>query len=188
MIGSHNSMSYLPIRGWRKILTPWARCQSISLQQQYELGVRYFDIRIRKIGSDWHFVHNNTDLGLYKDHIEEILLLSMRPDTWFRFILDERKTPPHPVEYKADFFKTTQLLLDRHVNIDSLIVFWEWKEYQKNKTIRQLEYHTSVISPWYTYILGTKWFAKTHNSKAEDDCRWTVQSNTDVLLLDYVQY
>lgn len=188
MIGSHNSMSYLPIRGWRKVLAPWARCQNLTLQQQYELGVRYFDIRIKKINDVWHFVHNNADLGLYAHHIEEILLLSMRPDTWFRFILDERKTPCNPVEYKADFLHTIQRLIDRHVNIDSAIVFWEWKEYQKGKVIRQLEYHTSVISPWYKYILGTKWFAKAYNSKAEEDNKWTAQSNTDVLLLDYVQY
>lgn len=44
-IGTHNSLSYhLP--QWWMIPFMWiARCQSSTLEEQYELGVRYFDIR-----------------------------------------------------------------------------------------------------------------------------------------------
>lgn len=49
MIGSHNSMSYLPVRQWYLKPFWWmARCQSKTLNEQfYTYGVRLFDIRIR---------------------------------------------------------------------------------------------------------------------------------------------
>lgn len=43
MIGSHNSLSYLPIKGWRKILKPWVKCQSKTIEEQYNSG-EYKDI------------------------------------------------------------------------------------------------------------------------------------------------
>lgn len=49
MIGSHNSMSYLPVRQWYLKPFWWmARCQSKTLNEQFHTyGVRLFDIRIR---------------------------------------------------------------------------------------------------------------------------------------------
>ena len=38
MLGSHNSMSYLPIKGWKKILKPWIKCQDLTIQEQYNQG------------------------------------------------------------------------------------------------------------------------------------------------------
>lgn len=46
-IGTHNSMTYLKPKKW--YLYPFqfiARCQSLSIDKQYSLGVRLFDIRI----------------------------------------------------------------------------------------------------------------------------------------------
>ena len=46
VIGSHNSLSYLPLKHWwQKPLRIFARCQSMTLQEQYDEGVRLFDIR-----------------------------------------------------------------------------------------------------------------------------------------------
>ncbi len=59
MLGSHNSMTYLPLTGWSRILRPWVRCQSLTLMEQYNAGVRYFDIRIRLVNGKWRFCHNN---------------------------------------------------------------------------------------------------------------------------------
>ena len=70
MLGSHNSLSYLPIKGWKKILRPWVRCQDKSLKVQYELGVRYFDVRVRLINDRWHYCHNNADLGSIDEHLD----------------------------------------------------------------------------------------------------------------------
>lgn len=48
IIGSHDSMTYLRSeRWWMRPFECWARCQSKSIQEQYDKGVRYFDLRIR---------------------------------------------------------------------------------------------------------------------------------------------
>lgn len=47
-LASHNTMSYLPVKQWYlKPLGFMSRCQSINIIDQFDLGVRYFDIRIR---------------------------------------------------------------------------------------------------------------------------------------------
>ena len=48
ILGSHNSWSYLSVKQWW--LRPFsfiAKCQDLSIIEQYNLGVRCFDLRIR---------------------------------------------------------------------------------------------------------------------------------------------
>ena len=48
ILGSHNSWSYLPpTKWWMKPIAFMARCQSMSIREQYEAGVRCFDLRVR---------------------------------------------------------------------------------------------------------------------------------------------
>lgn len=48
ILGSHNSWSYLPVRKWwMKPIAFTARCQSVDIKKQYEMGVRCFDLRVR---------------------------------------------------------------------------------------------------------------------------------------------
>ena len=47
-LGSHNSMSYLKPKYWYLYPFKWmAQCQNKNIKYQYDLGIRYFDIRIR---------------------------------------------------------------------------------------------------------------------------------------------
>lgn len=50
LIATHNSCTGEKGKGWRKLLTPFARCQSKTLIEQYDSGVRYFDIRVKETG------------------------------------------------------------------------------------------------------------------------------------------
>lgn len=48
ILGSHNSWSYLPVKKWwMKPIAFTARCQSVDIQAQYDLGVRCFDLRVK---------------------------------------------------------------------------------------------------------------------------------------------
>lgn len=48
ILATHNSLSsYAPKKWWMKMLNPFARCQSLSIEEQYKRGVRMFDIRVR---------------------------------------------------------------------------------------------------------------------------------------------
>nr|DAR32379.1 MAG TPA: hypothetical protein [Bacteriophage sp.] len=48
-IGTHNSLSYLKPQWWLRLtgLGLMAKCQEVPVEQQYKLGARFFDIRIR---------------------------------------------------------------------------------------------------------------------------------------------
>ena len=47
VIGTHNSMSYLPpLRWWGWLLTPFARCQNKTIDGQLAAGARCFDLRV----------------------------------------------------------------------------------------------------------------------------------------------
>lgn len=60
MIGSHNSMSYLPPKHWFwRLFTPFWRCQDKTIREQIKAGVKFFDIRVvwdRKLGC-WQLAH-----------------------------------------------------------------------------------------------------------------------------------
>lgn len=188
MIGSHNSLSYMPIKGWKKILKPWVRCQSLSLEQQYQKGIRYFDIRVRKHKGEWWYCHNS---ALFKPVNYNGNIVN-GPLAWFkiskvpiRVILDVRKKPKDAETYQNDFLSLITSLKSNGLLIDSAIVYWTWKEHAECK-INQSEYHSSVSAPWYQYILGTKWFARHYNKKYLEYHQTSMDDY--VTLIDYVEY
>lgn len=47
-LASHNSWTYLsPKKWWMKLLSFTAKCQNLNIYDQYKLGVRCFDLRVR---------------------------------------------------------------------------------------------------------------------------------------------
>ena len=184
MIGSHNSMSYLPPKNlWGKITRLWNKCQDKNIREQYEAGVRYFDIRINLYNDRWHFVHNKVDFGRTYNLIWEFIANHKIP---IRLIYDQR-SKPKDVNYKIARFKTyINILIEKYdVDIDSAITYWDWKEYSI-ADIDIKEYHASVKAKWYQYILGCKWFSNKYNAFAKAfNIEYKEYSNR-VLLLDYV--
>lgn len=184
MLGSHNSLSYLPIKGWRKILKPWAKCQDKTLEEQYNSGIRYFDLRVRKESDEWWYCHNNAIFIPVKEY-EEILNFLLEKKAYVRIILDVRKKPKDAEEYKKAFLNLIDQFISNGLKVDSAIVYWEWKDYHPNN-ITQYEYHSSVSAPWYKYILGTKWFANHYNKSYLKENEPKVLSENDVTLMDFI--
>lgn len=187
MLGSHNSMSYLPIKGWRKILSPWTKCQSLTLEEQYQKGARYFDVRVRIHKGEWWYCHNNTLL----EPINYDGNIVNGPLAWFkiskvpiRVILDVRKRPKCAIAYQNSFLDLIVSLKSNGLLIDSAIVYWTWQEYNDSKIIQD-EYHASVSAPWYQYILGTKWFARHYNKKYLENRQHS--GDNAVILMDYIE-
>lgn len=60
ILGTHNSMSYLPCKLWvlRFFNMLFAQCQNKDIIEQYDEGARVFDIRVyRESNNDWGFAH-----------------------------------------------------------------------------------------------------------------------------------
>ena len=89
-LGTHNSCTSYPVKGfWRKLIRWTAQCQSLSVQEQYDLGARYFDIRIRPGQGGitvWHGIVE------FKVNIKEIFeYLNSKGDCIVRLVLENRK-------------------------------------------------------------------------------------------------
>ena len=56
--GSHNSATSGKSYKWyHKLFVPFARCQNKSLKQQWDKGVRFYDLRVTFIDNSWHVAH-----------------------------------------------------------------------------------------------------------------------------------
>lgn len=81
-IGTHNSATGEEGVGWRKLLTPFVRCQSKTLVEQYKAGCRFFDIRVRDYNGELYCHH-----GLWrskktaKDLLSELFRVKRPTDT-----------------------------------------------------------------------------------------------------------
>lgn len=188
MIGSHNTMSYLPPKNlWGVITIPWSRCQSKTLQEQYDAGVRFFDIRVCKIKGAWHYVHNKVDYD--KADLQALTdFFKSHADTYLRLIYDLRSTPKDEKAQKKSFYSEVvyPILTNTWVRI-TYITFWDWEiSYTHTSSVVEIESHASVSAKWYQYILGTKWFAKHNNHKAKELYAGVVKSERMAVLIDFV--
>ena len=183
MIGSHNSMSYLPPKNfWGKITRLWNKCQDKTIEEQVNTGIDYFDIRIDFYSdNDWHFVHNKVDYGVVNNDIWKYIGKIKVP---IRVIYDRRSKPKYASSERQRFIAYLYYLQQEYnICIDSAITYWDWKEHRK-PFIKVKEFHASVSAKWYQYLLGCKWFALTYSgiSKYPD----VEECMNEVLLLDYV--
>lgn len=185
MIGSHNTLSYLPPKNlWGKITRPWNKCQDKNLEEQVNDGIDYLDIRINFYKDEkWHFVHNRVDYGVVDDEIWKYIGKTKLP---IRVIYDQR-SKPKDASYETNHFEVYLFTIRQkyNVNIDSAITYWDWKEHYK-PFIRVKEFHASVSAKWYQYLLGCKWFALTYAGEHKYKYPDIDECINEVLLLDYV--
>ncbi len=187
MIGSHNTFSYLsPVNFWGKITKLWSKCQDKTFAEQYNSGIRYFDIRVKRINSNWHFVHNNVDYGLinfdFLDYLKD-------KNCYLRIIYDLRHFPSdlNEDEEKSKFIDLIEYIRDNsHIIGFIAITYWNWDTYVVGKLLNIAEFHASVSAPWYQYILGTKWWANKNNNKIKTKYKEFINDSDNVMLLDFI--
>lgn len=86
MIASHNSWTFAkPKKWWMRIIAFTARCQNINIQEQYKLGVRLFDLRIKN-NKVYHGLIEY-DIDFYKD----LFWLNGKKDVSIRVLLESSK-------------------------------------------------------------------------------------------------
>lgn len=89
ILGSHNSMTYLSAQDnpVMMVASPLARCQDLTYQQQYEFGVRYFDLRIRFKDGSPLFAHGAIEFGgVLPDEV--LAYLEARTGCWVNLVLE----------------------------------------------------------------------------------------------------
>lgn len=174
-------MTYLKPKHW--YLYPFrfmAKCQSLTLEKQYEAGVRHFDLRIYYTEDGIpEFKHG---FITYKgDPLHYIKWLNDRPEpVYCRLWLETSKDKPQQEEwFKLDcaFFE------ERYTNIK----FYGGRSKKKgglyhfkNEKPDCEECYASYQLP-YIDDLWPKRYAKKHNKKAKENCK------KDLLILDFIE-
>lgn len=127
MIGTHDSYTFLPAR---KKLFEWFsflwRTQIKNIEQQKEIGVTYFDIRVRRDGNIWRVCHGLVDFNFTFNNIGEILdlfsiykvrIILERGDGEDIFKKEIRDNITHPSLSFACIKRGWKVILDRDPHI-----------------------------------------------------------------------
>ena len=192
MIGSHNTFSYLPTKN---IFKRWGRCQEVNYIEQYNQGVRCFDVRVRfdttKKGTSYdlqklQLVHNKiTYKGGWNTLKEFLYFLVDKGDCCVRLILDIRQKPKTGAEKQQELFDDLVVFIERlHIKIAEAIAYWDWS-YVIEPKMKMLEHHASVTGN-IGLFKTPRMYAKKNNAKILSDFKEMADSEDEVLLIDFV--
>ena len=196
MLGSHNSLTYLPCRKWWMYLINWAaKCQSKTLNTQFHDGAKYFDFRVRfkdgkpviahglieYKGNIYNMVAN---LNYFAEYFGETIYL--------RFVLEYNKIPEDFASQMASLADLVRYYRGKYPNITYTYVMSKWNE-QKVATYYSKDTDTPTLIHKYSSVLKEKrflwipyWYAKLHNKTFLHKYTKEVSSDSDVLMLDFV--
>lgn len=170
-IVSHNTMSYVkPIHWYDRLFITWSKCQSKTLEEQYESGIRWFDIRVSK-SDNWNIVHNRVKYGGIDLLLKILIYLNSRKELChIRLVYDDRKSKPENLSnICTKDFKILIIKIKRefpNIDIYEATTYWNWKHIISNTKYIDIERHASVCSSLLEYVFcGTKSFALNNNAK-----------------------
>ena len=195
ILGSHNSMSYLPVKQWYLKPFYWVgRCQSKDIEEQYKTGVKLFDFRIR-------FEENNAPVFAhgpmkFKGDVYEYLTMLNKiaeSPVYCRIIL-ESNSPMKNQEKQEELFIEFCKNLSNYPNI---IPFggrrkYDWSilyNFGTKEPVLDDKYSSTTnifggpINKW-TAKIDDIWpwlYAKTHNKRL-----LKYGTDKDVLFIDFV--
>lgn len=188
ILGSHNSWSYLPVKKWwMKPIAFTARCQNKNILEQYNLGVRCFDLRIRFEKGKIIFAHGIIEYDFdFSELWKQFGVLNENGDCYVR-VLHEVRNEEQYTYHSIDMFKITCSLFE---NAFSNIKFWcgrnlyNWNidyEFKNNPSCE--EKYSSVCPPkilddWFPWM-----YAKLNNKKIVKQ-----GTDKDILLIDFINY
>lgn len=194
MIGSHNSLTFKASNNWLFNQFEWLwKCQHKSLQEQYENGVRFFDIRVyQKDPGHWGFAHGMVNLYGGFDTVRTILLYmnSIFPEAYFRVVLEKgnkktiQKFKEEVAQAIEDFSGKTRLY-QAIIKSGWEIVYCSEKEF----IIKDYCY-TPILtgeSFWYNLkhlkLSSIKKYAKKHNPTVSQEI---INDPVEVHFMDFV--
>lgn len=191
-LGSHNSWSFAPkTKWWFPAFT--ARCQSKNIQQQYEAGVRLFDLRLQLNRAVWYAAHGYCLFSV--NWLNDILWLSHREDKVYVRVFLEYNRKPQGEEVIINEFSDLCMYLEHR--FENIRFFGGILKYNgghvhnfKNTDVPQIESRFSSTTTWFKSgnrflaILDDWWpwlYARFHNKEA-----YANHDTNKYLFLDFI--
>lgn len=197
MLGSHNSLTYLPCRKWWMYLINWAaKCQSKTLNTQFHDGAKYFDFRIRFKDGKPVIAHGLIE---YKGNIDYMVANLnyfaeyFKETIYLRFVLEYNKIPEDFASQIASLVNLVRYYREKYPNITYTYIMSKWNE-QKVATYYSKDTDTPTLIHKYSSVLKEKrflwipyWYAKLHNKKNRKAFKHVLEDKDNkVLMLDFV--
>ena len=197
ILGSHNSLSYArPTKWWMRLLGFTAKCQTLSIKEQIDAGVRYFDIRVRWNKNERAFkpAHGpiTFDCSIY-DALGQIEMVF----GYVRIILEQNGERKDQDVIDYNFKNFCREIEDRYPNIryQYAVRKYDWKElysFTNRKLLTVEDKYSSTTGLFWNKTgkfidkIDDLWpwlYAKLHNRDI------FVKADTDkqVLLIDFVE-
>ena len=195
MLGSHNSLTYLPCRKWWMYLINFAaKCQSKTLSEQFHDGVRYFDIRLKwdSRKETWIIARGLIE---YKGNIRRVLetLNSLsefyNEKLYVRFMLEYNKRPNDEATKIIKLRNFVRYARGEYSNIMYHLIETKWDEkvierYSNNIVL--IHSYSSVLG-WKRFFLIPYLYAKRHNKENRKTFKNSLEDKDNkVLMLDFV--
>lgn len=201
ILATHNSLSgYAPKKWWMKILNPFAKCQSLSIEEQYNRGVRMFDIRVRPHTGEAAHGLITYDVDIDKvltwlneraqaEHTEiyirlccenNVSDLSEWDDDWFRWFWQDCKSKYKHLNFcggymKKGWFKLIDCKAPEYLELYRTFNVYKAKQGWKAKLRSIVEY---ILHP------TPKYWAKKDNAEYIEE----YEDYNGFIMLDFVEY
>lgn len=187
ILGSHNSWSYLPPKKWwMKPFRFVAQCQDYDIKNQYNHGVKCFDLRLQYDGDNLRVVHG---FMIYKISIKELLedlkWLNDKGDVYVRVLHDARTKELHNTKAIQHFKEQCAKFVELFPNIK----FWCGENLYDNTTDYEFENHPTCTERYSSVVLPKiddiypRCYAKKNNKAI-----YKQGTEDDILLIDFVNY
>ena len=168
IIGTHNSMTYLPPEHWYGwFMIPFARCQRKTIEQQWHDGARCFDLRIRftKQGEPYfaHGLYECTHKANPAHVLEELYKLMIRDNEQaiVRLILED----PDKQNYNAYYFEQLWRVWETHqarqsVTVNNVLRFFGGNRKGDWAQIVEFDYKPNLTQYVGSMMEDARWYEK----------------------------
>ena len=193
--GTHNSATGGQLVWWLRplawLVNATSKCQTKSIAEQLEDGVRLFNLQVTKYNGEWVFSHGT---AIYKEELFSTLALMLHYATqekpiYFQLVLDNNWFTGQPEE---EFRELVELIVDdlKAANLKMLYAWIEGSGEYPYKSGIQLSYNENYWTfDWaknyaknlLDWLPLPKRHAKKHNREYKANCK------SEFLMLDYYE-
>lgn len=202
MLGSHNTLTCCPCPWYQWPLNVFSKCQSKTITEQLEAGVRFFDLRVKvRAGGEYAVSH-----GLVTYYSDGLLMATASlldytkgtgSDVYYRVMLEYNSEPKRHEEILSEFkdlvngCRKFDYYRVPHKSPHFCGAYQKWDyacviEPDDGCDLPITHRYSSCIG-WKRFIHCIPYlYAKRRNAGFKEECKDILSSDNAVLLLDFV--
>lgn len=182
ILGSHNTMSYLPVaKWWMKPFNIFSKCQDLDILKQLDLGIRHFDIRIRSNDKgEWCFAHGLVEYSNERT-VEDFLYFLHTYKCSVRLIYEDTFTKHKNETVAFILFVRHIAALYKNLSFIEIRRKSDWKDLSGKCgitpiNVTYIQKVSSMDGNWFTKLLP-RLYAKLNNKHIIKKCMLNDTSN-----------